>query len=105
MLSDGKLHVFLQLAKYTARMGLPPTPWDDQLYAQKGELYHNQAQTITWLPDYFNQVRAQLRVATSNFIDTALAGDPDAEFLGPFVDADADTEVICYRRTCYVSPC
>jgi len=63
MLSDGKIHVFLQLAKYTARMGLPPTPGDDQLYAQKGELYHNQAQTVT---DYFNQVRTQLRVATSN---------------------------------------
>jgi hypothetical protein len=86
-------------------MGLPPTPWDDQLYAQKGELYHNQAQTVTWLPDYFNQVRTQLRVATSNAIDTALAGDPNAAFLGPFVDADADTELIRYRRTCYVPPC
>jgi len=105
MLSDSKLHVFLQLAKYTARMGLPPTPWDDQLYAQKGELYHNQAQTVTWLPDYFNQVRTQLRVATSNFIDTALAGDPNAEFLGPFVDADADTEVIryCLLATCHLA--
>jgi len=105
MLSDGRLHIFLQLAKYTVRMGLPPTPWDDQRFAQKGELYHNQAQTVTWLPDYFNQVRTQLLVATPNAIDTALAGDPNAASFGPFVDGDANTEVIRYRRTCYVPPC
>ena len=60
MLDDGKLHVFLQLAKFSSHMGLPATPLDDQMYAQKGELYYNQAQTVTWLPDYFNQVRGQL---------------------------------------------
>ena len=86
-------------------MGLSPTPWDDQLFAQKGELYHNQAQAVTWLPDYFNQVCTQLRVATPNAIDTALAGDPNAASLGPFVDGDADTEAICYHHTCYVLPC
>ena len=104
MLDDGKLHVFLQLAKFSARMGLPATPWDDQMYAQKGELYYNQAQTVTWLPDYFNQVRGQLRVGTSAAIDTALAGDPNANHLGPYIATDADTECIRYRRTCYVPP-
>lgn len=104
MLNDGKLHVFLQLAKYSARMGLPATPWDDRMYAQKGELFHNQSQTVTWLPDYFYQVGGQLRVATAAAIDTALAGDPNAENLGPYNANDADTEVIRYRRTCYVPP-
>ena len=104
MLNDGKLHIFLQLAKYPARMGLPATPWDDQMYAQKGELFHNQAQTVKWLPDYFYQVGGQLRVATAAAVDTALAGDPTAEHLGPFNANDADTEMIRYRRTCYVPP-
>ena len=104
MLDDGKLHVFLQLAKYSARMGLPATPWDDQMFAQKGELFHNQAQTVQWLNSYFHQVGGQLRVGTSALIDTALAGDPNAENLGPYVAADADTECIRYRRTCYVPP-
>ena len=104
MLDDGKLHVFLQLAKYSARMGLPATPWDDQSFAQKGELYHNQAQTVKWLPTYFHQVGGQLRVGTVASIDTALVGDPNAESLGPYVAADADTELIRYRRTCYVPP-
>ena len=104
MLNDGKLHIFLQLAKYSARMGLPATPWDDLMYAQKGELFHNQSQTVTWLPDYFYQVGGQLRVATGAAIDTALAGDPNAEQLGPYNANDADTECIRYRRTCYVPP-
>ena len=52
-----------------------------------------------------NQLRAQLRVATPPAIDTALAGDPNAQLLGPFIDTDADTELIRYRRTCYVPPC
>ena len=106
MLTDGKVHIFLQLAKYaSSRMGLPANPWDDQLFAQKGGLHQNQVQTVTWLPEYFNQLRAQLRVAAPPAIDTALAGDPNAEFLGPFVDTDADTELIRYRHTCYVPPC
>jgi hypothetical protein len=74
------------------------------MYAQKGELFHNQSQTVTWLPDYFYQVGGQLRVATAAAIDTALAGDPNAENLGPYNANDADTEVIRYRRTCYVPP-
>ena len=42
LLDDGKLlHVFLQLAKLSAQMGLPATSWDDQMHAQKEELYHN----------------------------------------------------------------
>ena len=77
-------------------MGLLATPWDDQMYAQKGELHYNQAQTVTWLPDYFNQVRGQLRVGTSAAIDTALAGDPTANHLGPYIATDADTECIRY---------
>ena len=102
MLDDGKLHVFLQLSKFSAQMGLPATSWDDQMYAQKGELYYNHAQTITWLPDYFNQVRGQLRVGISATTDNALAGDPNANHLGPYILTDADTECICFRHTCHV---
>ena len=104
MLEDGKLHIYIQLATFSARMGLPPTPWEDKMFAQKGDLFHNQAQTVTWLPSYFHQVSRQLRVGTSANIETALAGDPNAESLGPFAAAAADTECIFYRRTCYVPP-
>ena len=104
LLPDGKLHIFLQIARYDTRMGLPATQWDNHLYVQKGELYHNQAQLVTWDSSYFRQGNASLRVQTPAAIDTSFAGDPAAVFLGPHDAADADTEVIRYRRTCYVPP-
>ena len=64
-LPDGKLHIFLQLAKFDARMGLPATPWDNRLYVQKGELFHNQAQLVNWESSYFHQANASLRVQTA----------------------------------------
>eukprot|EP00979_Chaetoceros_neogracilis_P014842 scaffold4934_cov145-Chaetoceros_neogracile.AAC.1 len=59
---------------------------------------------VVWEPEYFHQVNGQIRVGTAATIDTALAGDPDAIFLGPYDDADAGTELIRVRRTCYVPP-
>ena len=56
-------------------MGLPATAWDKQMYCQKGELYHNQAQMVTWNPAYFRQVNVAIRVLTKDAIDTAYAGD------------------------------
>jgi len=104
LLPDGKLHVFVQLSRFAQRMGLPQTQWDNVSFAQKGDLFHNQAQMVVWEPDYFHQVAGQIRVGTAATIDTALAGDPDAIFLGPYDDADAGTELIRVRRTCYVPP-
>ena len=103
-LPDGKLHIFLQLARFDTRMGLPATPWDNSLYVQKGELFHNQAQLVAWHSSYFHQANASLRVQTSATIDTSFAGDPAAVHLGPHADADAATELIRYRKTCYVPP-
>lgn len=104
LLPDGKLHIFLQLARFDARMGLPPTAWDNHSYVQKGELFHNQAQLVSWDTAYFHQGQASLRVQTPAAIDTSFAGDPAATFLGPHDPLDADTELIRYRRTCYVPP-
>ena len=103
-LADGKLHIFLQLAKFETRMGLPATQWDGLLFAQKGELFHNQAQLVTWDASYFRQIAAPLLVNTAAAIDNAFAGDPAALHLGPHANGDADTEQIRYRRTCYVPP-
>ena len=103
-LSDGRLHIFLQVARFDARMGLPTTPWDNRLYVQKGELFHNQSQLVTWESNYFHQANASLQAQTAAAIDTSLAGDPAAVYLGPHDPADADTELIHYRKTCYVPP-
>ena len=59
-LQDRKLHLFLQLARFNTSMGLLATPWDNSLYVQKGELFHNQAQLVTWQSSYFHQANASL---------------------------------------------
>ena len=101
---DGKLHIYLQLDKFHTRMGMPPTQWDDTMFCQKGDLFHNQAQLVFWLQEYFHQLNGQVRVGSRAAIDTALAGDPAAELLGPFAAVDADTELVRVRRTCFVPP-
>ena len=74
------------------------------MFCQKGDLFHNQAQLVFWLQEYFHQLNGQARVGTRAAIDTALAGDPAAELLGPFAAVDADTELVRVRRTCFVPP-
>ena len=74
------------------------------MYCQKGELYHNQSQMVTWNTAYFCQVNGAIRVLTREAIDTAYAGDCKAVYLGLFADDKAGTELIHIGRTCYVPP-
>jgi hypothetical protein len=100
---DGKLRIYLQVDKFKTRMGpLPATVWDDTMFAQKGELHHNNGQLVIWRQNYFRQVA--IRVPLADTIDAAFAGDAVALQLGPFEDGDAGTEPIRVRRTCYGPP-
>ena len=101
---DELLHVYLQLAKFHTRMGLPATQWDKQMYCQRGELYQNQAQLVMWNAAYFCQVNAAIRIPTRYTINNLYTGDNDTVSLGPFGDNDAGTEVVRICRTCYVPP-
>jgi hypothetical protein len=98
------LHIYLQADKFHPRLGLPATPWDDLIYAQKGDLHRNQAVLIEWKSDYFHQLNQQLLVPTAATIDTVFAAQPEAEFLGPYAQGEAGTELIKVRRTCFVPP-
>ena len=100
---DGLLHIYLQLDRFNSRMGLPPTAWDNRNFIGKGDLHHNNHITVEWQNDYFNQSN-QIRVPSTEVIDGAYAADANANILGPYVVADAGTEVIRVRRTCYVPP-
>ncbi len=101
---DGLLHVYVQLAAFHPRMGMPATVWDNSMYIQKGDLHHNQSVMIQWLDNYFHQVNNQIRVPTAAAIDTTLAGDANLQIIGPYNQNDADTELIRVRRTVYVPP-
>jgi hypothetical protein len=98
------LHIYLQADKYHTRLGLPATPWDDQIYAQKGELHRNQAILVEWKSDYFHQLNQQILAPTAATIDTTLAAQPELAFLGPYAQGEPGTELIKVRRTCFVPP-
>jgi len=100
-----RLHIYLQADKFHARMGLVATPWDDLIYAQKGELHRNQSVIVEWKADYFRQLNQQLLVPTAVTIDATLAAQPELELLGPYAQAEGGTELIKVRRTCFVPPC
>jgi hypothetical protein len=77
---DGRLHIYLQVDKFHSRMEFPATPWDDLLFAQKGDLHRNQAVIIEWKANYFCQLNQQLLVPMVATIDTTmLAAQPDLE--------------------------
>ena len=81
---------YLQLDKIHTRV-LPATQQDDTMFRQKGELFQNQSQMVTWLPTYFHQLHGQVRMAT------AFAGDPATELLGPYdVQVESAAHVICH---------
>ena len=64
-LTDMNLHVYMQLDLFNLRMGLPATPWDDQMFiGSKGELYNNHQTLVRWDPDYFRQGNATRVVPT-----------------------------------------
>jgi hypothetical protein len=101
---DDRLHVYLQVDKFHPRLGMPPSTWDDKLFAQKGELHRNQAVLVEWKSDYFHQLNQQVLVPAPGTIDATFAGQPDLELLGPYAQGEAGTELIKVRRTCFVPP-
>ena len=104
LLHDGHLHIYLQVDKFHVHLGLPPSPWDDKMFAQKGDLHRNQAVLVEWKSDYFHQLNQQLLVPMPATIDATLAAQPEIELLGPYVQGEAGTELIKVRRTCFVPP-
>jgi hypothetical protein len=59
---------------------------------------------IEWKSDYFHQLNQQLLVPSAATIDTVFAAQPEAEFLGPYAQGEAGTELIKVCRTCFVPP-
>ena len=81
----------------------PPTYlWDDIMSMQKGHLIRNQSVQVNWNPGYFHRA-GPVRAGTQETITTTIDGDHDgSSFLGPYVDGDPGTELICTRTCCYL---
>ena len=100
----GRVTLFHRQVRFSARLGLPATPWDNDAFAFKGEVHNRQIVTVQWTQEYFHQVNAQIRVATVAEANQQLSTVPPPLLMGPYANADAGTEVIRTRRTMYVPP-
>ena len=94
---DNKLHIYLQLDRVTARMGMPATGWENRTFCGKGDLRHNQHVMVEFIDTYWNRC-AGYYTGDDATIDNALTADPNAQILGPFAAGDAGT---VQRRTCH----
>ena len=105
LLHDGKIHLYHRLSTYRTPFGLPPSPWDNQMFATKDDLVNNQAITVKIRSSYFHRSNPQqIRVATAAETNNALAADANAGSLGPFQNTDAGTEVVQVRVCVAVPP-
>ena len=83
--------------------------WEDSLtgnnpalnskyFAFEGELIHNDGHTVEIDPTVFNLLPTQQAVPLVNDIITTFAGGPNVQMMGPYLPADAHTEVVKVRR-------
>jgi hypothetical protein len=101
LLHDGFIHCYLQPSLFRRRIGLPATPWDNQMFVTKGNLHRNQPITANWMTEYFHQLNGQVLAPTVDTIHAAFAADPLQLSFGPYGPGDQGTELIRARRTCF----
>jgi hypothetical protein len=101
--SDSRIHVYVQLDKFSTRMGMAPTQWDDDVFAAKGELNDNHQITVLWRNDYFQQTPG-IRMPSNELINNSYAADNDVIHLGPYNANKANTSIHHVCKTCYIPP-
>ena len=104
LMPNGRIHCYHSLSKFHNRLGLAASPWDDQMFVTKGELFENTPTTTFWLPEYFHQLQAQHLVAMAATLTTALAANPALETTGPYANGDQGTELVRVRRAMFLPP-
>ena len=82
-------------------MGRPPCCWDDEKFANRGDVSYGTAPLAQWDPAYLHLV-PDVHIPSAAVIDAAIAGDPDLKLLGPYGAGDAGFESICCHKTVYV---
>jgi hypothetical protein len=98
----GLIYGVHSVSKYLPRFGFPASPWDNVLFASVHEVVGNQiTATVQFPADAFTRVgqgNIYYRVPTSQLIDAEYLADPNVVMLGPYVNGDADTELIQCRN-------
>jgi len=88
-------------SRYTAKLGGPVTPWDNLIFATKGDVSLNAVHIVEVPGNAFRQT-ADVPVLTVPALTDALMQNPNVEQVGHFNIRQADTEIIRMRNVMYV---
>lgn len=100
----GHIRCYHRVTKYSTRLGMPPTQWDDLAFAFSGDYINTEPPQTVKVPTNYLHLAAQVRVPSPAAIDQFFANNPDAQSLGPFTANDADTEIVRVRHSVLLPP-
>ena len=70
----GRVSLLHLVSHYASRMGRPPCRWDDETFANWGDVTPGNAPLAQWDPAYLHLASA-VHVSSAAIIDTAIARD------------------------------
>ena len=75
-----KVYILHRPARYMAQIGVPPTPWDNRIFATNGEVTGSLSITVQFPDDPF-RLTSTVRVRSIDQIDEFFSTNPAAELL------------------------
>ena len=96
----GRVSMFHSVSYYASRMGRPSCCWDDETFANRGDVAYGTAPLAQWGPAYLHFAPVVL-VPSAAAINASIASDPYLKLLGPYRLGDSGVENIRCRMTVY----
>ena len=84
-------------------MGMSTSPWDNLLFASKGEVTCDDVVCANWLTASLHQIGSTVLAPTAQAIYAALDIDNDLDRLGMFDMDNMDVDSICISNIIYLS--
>ena len=94
----GRVSLLHLVSHYASQMGRPLCRWDDETFANRGDVSYGTAPLAQWDPAYLHLAPA-VHAPSAAVIDAAIAKDPDLKLLDPYGAGDAGVESIRCRKT------
>ena len=103
-LEPSRISLRHSVSNYASQMGRPPCRWDEENFANHGEVSYGTAPLANWYTTYLHLSPA-VHVLSAASMDTSLAGDTNLTLLGPYGEGDAGVETIrCCKTVCVPAP-
>ena len=97
----GRVYLLHSISCYDSQIGRPPCRWDDDTFANRGDVAYGTAPLAQWDSDDLHLAPAVL-VPSAAAIDASVASYNDLKLLGTYGAGDAGVEIIRCCKTVYV---